>query len=81
MIYVTIAVLCGVILYQLIDKLDAIRRYERAMKEMREQWMDERKDLLDRIQAPTFAEYSNKVIREKKAEQPEEERDNSPYIA
>ena len=81
MIYVTIAVLCGVILYQLVDKLDAIRRYERAMKEMREQWMDERKDLLDRIQAPTFAEYSSKVIREKKAEQQEEEKDKSPYIA
>lgn len=80
MIYVTIAVLCGVILYQLVDKLDAIRRYERAMKEMREQWMDERKDLLDRIQAPTFAEYANKVMREKRVEEDEEE-DYNPYIS
>lgn len=30
----------------------------------------ERRDLLDRIQAPTFAEYANKVIKEIKAEQP-----------
>lgn len=81
MIYVTIAVLCGVIIYQFIDRQDMVRRYEKTMQEMREQWMDERKDLLDRIQAPTFAEYSSKVIREKKAEQQEEEKDKSPYIA
>lgn len=34
---------------------------------------DERQALLDRIQAPSFQEYTNKVVREKKAEQKTEE--------
>jgi hypothetical protein len=46
-----------------------LRRFE----EERSTWRDERQTLLDRIQAPSFAEYTNKVIREKKAEQPQEE--------
>lgn len=40
----------------------------------RDEWKAERQMLLDRIQAPTFAEYTNKVVREKKAEQPQEEK-------
>lgn len=80
MIYVTIAVLCGVIIYQFIDRQDMVRRYEKTMQEMRDQWLDERKDLLDRIQAPTFAEYANKVMREKRVEEDEEE-DYNPYIS
>ena len=46
------------------------------------EWNAERRDLLDRIQAPTFAEYTNKVIKEKRLEQPQEqEEEESPYIA
>ncbi len=41
----------------------------------------ERRDLLDRIQAPTFAEYTNKVIKEIKAEKPEEPKVVDDYIS
>lgn len=41
----------------------------------------ERRDLLDRIQAPTFAEYTSKVVKEKKAEQPDEPRVIDDYIS
>lgn len=51
------------------------------MKDEREKWRLERKDLLDRIQAPTYAEYTNKVVREKKAEQPEEPVEPIEYIS
>lgn len=48
----------------------------------RDRWESERKDLLDRIQAPTFAEYTNKVVKEKKASHPlKEDEPVSPYIA
>lgn len=42
---------------------------------MEQDWAAERKDLLDRIQAPSFADYTNKVVREKKAEQKPEEKE------
>lgn len=44
-------------------------------------WQAERKDLLDRIQAPSFAEYTNKIVREKKAEQPEEKVDPVEFVS
>lgn len=47
----------------------------------REAWQKERKDLIDRIQAPTFAEYTNKVVREKKAENPPEEAKAPEFIS
>jgi hypothetical protein len=48
----------------------------------RKEWMVERKDLMDRIQAPTFNDYANKVVREKKAEQPPEEKvEKNEYIS
>jgi hypothetical protein len=53
---------------------------QQFMKE-REKWQAERKDLLDRIQAPTFNEYASKVIREKKAEQPEEPQEEIEFIS
>lgn len=77
---ITIAVLCGVIIYQLIDRLLMISRYEQSYQTLRDEWQSERKDLLDRIQAPTFAEYSNKVIKEKKVDKTEEEPE-LPYIS
>lgn len=40
----------------------------------RKEWSEERKDLLDRIQAPSFNEYANKVVREMKATKEEEEK-------
>lgn len=45
------------------------------------EWQAERKDLLDRIQAPSFAEYTNKVIKEKKAEQPEEKQEPVEFVS
>jgi hypothetical protein len=51
------------------------------MKNEREDWRTERKDLLDRIQAPTYAEYTNKVVREKKAEKPEELPEQVEFIS
>lgn len=46
-----------------------------------EEAANERKDLMDRIQAPTYAEYTAKVVREKKAEQPEEKREQIEFIS
>lgn len=48
-------------------------KQQRQHEQERREWLAERKDLLDRIQAPTFNDYASKVIREKKAEQPKEE--------
>jgi|GEM_PF-2456562 len=60
------------------ERKKELARLERLL----EQSQAERKDLLDRIQAPTFAEYTNKVIKEKKLEQPpEEEEQNDPFIS
>ncbi|OAS19253.1 hypothetical protein A8708_26440 [Paenibacillus oryzisoli] len=50
----------------------SLHNKDKEMNIEREAWKSERKDLLDRIQAPTFMEYTNKVVREKKAEQPDE---------
>ena len=59
-----------------------IVRQQAQHEAQRKEWAEERKDLLDRIQAPTFAEYTNKVIKEKKLEQPpEEEEQNDPFIS
>jgi hypothetical protein len=45
----------------------------RRQQKERDSWQKERKDLMDRIQAPTFMEYTAKVIKEKKLEQPQQE--------
>ena len=47
----------------------------------RESWKQERQMLLDRIQAPTFAEYTSKVVKEIKAAKPEEEKDKQECIS
>ncbi|MEK4191769.1 hypothetical protein NYE59_01655 [Paenibacillus sp. FSL L8-0323] len=41
----------------------------------------ERRDLLDRIQAPSFGEYTSKVVREKKAAQPDEPKVIDDYVS
>lgn len=48
------------------------REREKEFQKERDSWLLERRDLMDRIQAPSFTEYTNKVVREKKAEHPEE---------
>ena len=58
-----------------------IAKQERQHEQERKEWLQERKDLLDRIQAPSFAEYANKVVRENKAELPQEEVEEEPYIS
>lgn len=60
------------------------RQYRKllTMYEKKEsEWQEERKQLLDRIQAPTFAEYTNKVIKEKKLEKQEDEPKPVEYIS
>lgn len=54
------------------------RSRERDFQGERDAWAEERKDLLDRIQAPTFTDYANKVVREKKAAQPPVEPEQMP---
>lgn len=54
---------------------------KQQMKDEREAWAKERKDLMDRVQASSFAEYSNKVIREKIAEQPKEEPTYDEFVS
>lgn len=60
--------------------LYTMREKEQAFNREREEWHIERQQLLDRIQAPSFAEYTNKVVREKKAEHPEETQQKPEYI-
>lgn len=57
--------LCGVILYT--------RQQDRFEKE-REGWSKERRDLMDRIQAPSFDHYKSAEVRVIKAQQPQEEK-------
>lgn len=47
------------------------------------EWSAERNDLLDRIQAPSFDAYANKVIREAKTDHPSEDdrQDQIDYIS
>jgi hypothetical protein len=53
----------------------------KAFQLERDNWIKERKDLMDRLQAPTFADYTNKVVREKKLEQPQEEEKPAEFIS
>lgn len=57
-----------------------ITKQQQQHEQERNEWQTERKDLLDRIQAPTFAEYTNKVVRLKKAEQPQEEEQPIQFV-
>lgn len=64
--FILLCVICylGVFAYQI----------ERAHQEEREAWQIERKDLYDRIQAPSFAEYKQaevKMVKAQKDEKPE----------
>lgn len=54
---------------------------QRRQAEEREKWRSERKDLLDRIQAPSFQAYAGKVIAEKKAEQKEDEQERVEFVS
>lgn len=47
----------------------------------RAEWKAERQMLLDRIQAPSFAEYTAKVVREKKLEKEEEKEQNIEFVS
>lgn len=54
---------------------------QKSFKHERAEWKHERQMLLDRIQAPSFAEYTSKVVKEKKAEKPEEEEKPTEFIS
>lgn len=58
-----------------------INLQQRDFNKQRAEWQTERKDLLDRIQAPSFQEYTNKVIREKKLEKPEEQEEPIHFVS
>jgi hypothetical protein len=45
------------------------------------EWKQERQMLLDRVQAPSFAEYTSKVVREKKAEKKDEEEKQIEFVS
>lgn len=53
----------------------AMQKYLTAKEQ---EWAAERKDLLDRIQAPNFGEYTRKKVLEKKIEQQPDEKDRPP---
>lgn len=67
------AIIGALLLFIYYTRKEHHRHLEEAAKE--------RKDLLDRIQAPSYAEYTAKVVREKKAEQPEEKKEQVEYIS
>jgi hypothetical protein len=52
--------------------------WRRHIEAKEREWATERKDLLDRIQAPNFGEYTRKALLEKKLEQPPDERERPP---
>jgi hypothetical protein len=47
----------------------------------RQAWVQERKDLLSRIQARDLNEYTANVVREKKAEQPKDEMNYDEFVS
>jgi len=87
-IYAALGALTGIVVFLIGSMIIMHARYNQTLEQMsvkafeKEQaWASERRDLLDRIQAPSFAEYSNKVIREKKAEKPEERPEPIEFIS
>ena len=52
----------------------------RDFREERAKWQAERQKLLDRIQAPSFAEYAAKDLREKRIEAAKEEKEPKPQF-
>jgi hypothetical protein len=74
---ILIVILCVIVGLSL-TVLEASQRRQAAE---REKWNEERKDLLDRIQAPSFAAYTHKVVQEKKAEKHEDERDDIEFVS
>lgn len=53
---------------------------ERTHQEEREFWQKERKELLDRIQAPSFAEYKHQEVRVMKAQKEEKKSEQNFYL-
>lgn len=73
-----VLVIMGAVVVIALFLLESSQRKQAAE---REQWCKERKDLMDRIQAPTFGAYTSKVIAEKKAEKPAEEQETVEFIS
>lgn len=61
--------------------LSLLEAGQRRQAVEREQWRAERRDLMDRIQAPSFQAYAGKVIAEKKAEQKEDEQERVEFVS
>jgi Spy/CpxP family protein refolding chaperone len=56
--------------------------WRRHMSAKEREWNAERRDLLDRIQAPNFGEYTRKALLEKKLEQqPAEKEERVEFIS
>lgn len=74
-------VLSAVIVYQGVLLYVMQIQHTRQLQNLTEHYQDERKDLMDRIQAPSFAQYTSKVVKEIKAKQPEEEKEEHEFIS
>ena len=68
-LYILSTILCGVIVCQLAVIVLLYRMAETERGRLIEQYERRIGDLMDRIQAPSFAEYAGKVIREKVVDQ------------
>lgn len=56
--------------------------WRRHIEAKEREWAAERRDLLDRIQAPNFGEYTRKALLEKKLEQqPAEKEERVEFIS
>jgi hypothetical protein len=78
--YLLYGVLVGVIIYQGIigylnkrELIELVKNSHDLLEEGMDKWHTERQQLLDRIQAPTFAEYKTQEVRIIKAQNGEKE--------
>lgn len=69
MMYFILAMVIVALLYIFAKVIEG---YHNHIVNLTEQWHVERSELLDRIQAPTFAEYKQQEIRMVKAQKDEE---------
>jgi predicted Holliday junction resolvase-like endonuclease len=73
-------IVLGVVIVLLVEQLYRIKRdHHRALESLMTQWQEERRNLYDRIQAPSFAEYKSSEIRTIKATR-DEKKEDTPIL-
>lgn len=73
MIYAVFALMGAVIIYQGVTLYYLTKEHNRNVEGLQSAWKDERQQLLDRIQAPSFEHYKQaevKVIKAQKDDPP-----------